>query len=211
MSTPRCDAAVVGCSAGGLKALQIVIPDLRADLAVPVIVVCHVGSGNIGPLCELIGRDAALAVREARERMPAAPGAVYVAPADYHLMLEHGLSERGLSEYGFRGRGLGDRDLRFALSVDPRVAYSRPSIDVLFESAVDAYGPRLVGVVLTGGNHDGAAGLKRIRDAGGIGIVQRPDSAEVASMPAAALALAGADHCVTLSEIGPLLNTLCMP
>ncbi|HVR82578.1 MAG TPA: chemotaxis protein CheB [Luteimonas sp.] len=195
MSAPRCDTAVIGCSAGGLKALQTLIPDLRGDLAAPVIVVCHT-SGNIGTLCELIGRNAALPVREARERMRAAPGVVYVAPADYHLLLEHGLREH---------------DLRFALSVDPRVTYARPSIDVLFESAANACGPRLLGVILTGGNHDGAAGLKRIRDAGGIGIVQRPESAEAASMPAAALALAGADHCVTLAEIGPLLNTLCMP
>lgn len=190
MSTPRCAAAVIGCSAGGLHALQVVIPDLRGDLPAPVIVVCHT-AGDIDTLCELIGRNAALPVREARERMRADPGAVHVASADYHLLVEP--------------------DLRFSLSVDPRVTYSRPSIDVLFESAACAYGPALVGVILTGGNHDGAAGLKRIRDAGGIGIVQRPDSAEVASMPAAALAFAGADHCVTLAEIGPLLNSLCMP
>ncbi len=190
MNTPRCAVAVIGCSAGGLQALQIVIPALRSDLAAPVIVVCHT-AGDISPLCDLIGRNAALPVREARERMRADPGVVYVAPADYHLLLEP--------------------DLRFALSVDARVTYSRPSIDVLFESAASALGTALVGVILTGGNHDGAAGLKRIRDAGGIGIVQRPDSAEVPSMPAAALALAGADHCVTLTEIGPLLHNLCMP
>lgn len=191
MNAPRCATAVIGCSAGGLKALQILIPDLRQDLAAAVIVVCHTGSGNVRTLCELIGRNAALPVCEACERMPAAPGVVYVAPADYHLLLEP--------------------DRRFALSVDPRVTYSRPSIDVLFESAADACGAGLLGVVLTGGNHDGAAGLKRIRDSGGIGIVQVPESAEASSMPAAALALAGADHCVTLAEIGPLLNTLCMP
>lgn len=190
MITPRCAASVIGCSAGGMQALQVVIPDLHRDLPAPVIVVCHT-AGDISNLCELIGRNAALPVREARERMRAEPGVVHVAPGDYHLLLEP--------------------DLRFALSVDPRVTYSRPSIDVLFESAASAFGPALVGVILTGGNHDGAAGLKCIRDAGGIGIVQRPDSAQAASMPAAALALAGADHCVTLAEIGPLLNTLCMP
>jgi two-component system chemotaxis response regulator CheB len=190
MSAPRCELAVIGCSAGGLRALQVVIPDLRGDLAAPVIVVCHT-AGEIGTLCHLIGQNAAVPVREARERMRAEPGVVYVAPADYHLLLE--------------------TDMRFALSVDPRVTYSRPSIDVLFESAANACGPRLAGVVLTGGNHDGAAGLKHIRDAGGVSIVQRPDTAEVDSMPAAALTLAGADHCVTLDQIGPLLNVLCTP
>jgi two-component system chemotaxis response regulator CheB len=190
MSIPRCTMAVIGCSAGGLQALQILIPDLSANLAAPVIVVCHT-AGEIGTLCDLIGRKSAIPVLEARERMHAAPGVVYVAPSDYHLLMEP--------------------DMRFSLSVDPRVTYSRPSIDVLFESAASACGAAVVGVILTGGNNDGAAGLKSVRDAGGLGIIQRPDSAEVASMPAAALALAGADHCVTLAEIGPLLNSLCTP
>jgi two-component system chemotaxis response regulator CheB len=190
MSSPRCAAAVIGCSAGGVKALQLMLAALHGDLAAAVIVVCHT-AGDIRSLCELIGHNTTLKVLEARERMRADPGAIYVAPSDYHLLLEP--------------------DLRFALTVDPRVTYSRPSIDVLFESAAGAYGAALVGVILTGGNHDGAAGLKRIRDAGGIGIVQQPDSAEAASMPRAALALAGADHCVPLVEIGPLLNSLCMP
>ncbi len=190
MSIPRCKMVVIGCSAGGLQALQILIPDLSVDLAAPVIVVCHT-AGEIGTLCDLIGRKSALPVREARERMQALPGVVYVAPSDYHLLMEP--------------------DVRFSLSVDARVTYSRPSIDVLFESAASACGPAVAGIILTGGNNDGAAGLKRIRDAGGLGIVQRPDSAEVASMPAAALELAGADYCLTLAEIGPLLNSLCMP
>jgi len=191
MNPTRFWAVAIGCSAGGLKALQSIVPTLRPDLSTPVIVVCHTGSGDIDQLCELIGRGALLPVREARERMPAAPGAVYVASADYHLLLEP--------------------ELRFALSTEMRVAYSRPSIDVLFESVADVCGPRAIGVVLTGSNHDGAAGLKHIREAGGVGIVQRPDSAEASAMPAAALALAGADHCLTLAEIGPLLNNLCAP
>lgn len=191
MNAPRCDMVVIGCSAGGIKALQKLLPALRADLAAPVIVVCHTGSGNIGLLCELLARIVALPVCEARERMPPAPGVVYLAPADYHLLLEP--------------------DRRFSLSVDARVAYSRPSIDVLFESAANACGRGLVGVVLTGANHDGAVGLKCVRDAGGVGIVQRPDDAEAATMPEAALALAGADHCLALAEIAPMLNTLCMP
>lgn len=173
-----------------MQALQVVLPALCGELVVPVIVVCHT-TGDIGSLCDLLGQNATLPVREARERMRADPGVVYVAPSDYHLLLES--------------------DLRFALTVDPRVTYSRPSIDVLFESAVTAFGAALVGVILTGGNHDGAAGLKRIRDAGGIGIVQQPANAEAATMPAAALALAGADYCIPLAEIGPRLNSLCMP
>lgn len=190
MKAQRCTGIVIGCSAGGMQALQVVLPALRGDLAAPVIVVCHT-TGDIGSLCELLGHNATLPVREARERMRADPGGVYVAPSDYHLLLE--------------------QNLRFALTVDPRVTYSRPSIDVLFESATTAFGSALVGVILTGGNHDGAAGLKRIRDVGGIGIVQHPDTAEASTMPAAALALAGADYCISLAEIGPLLNNLCTP
>jgi two-component system chemotaxis response regulator CheB len=116
---------------------------------------------------------------------------VHVAPAGYHLLVEN--------------------DRHFALSVDEHVRYSRPSIDVMFGSATDVYGESLIGVVLTGANSDGAEGLARIRRRGGTAVVQAPESAEAAAMPRAALESAGADHCLPLEAIAPLLNRLCLP
>jgi two-component system chemotaxis response regulator CheB len=183
------EAVVAGCSAGGLKALNVLLPSLDAQLAVPVIIVAHTGSEDIGTLCDLLARVSSLPVQEAQERHLPRPGCVYLAPTGYHLYLE--------------------QDGRFALSIDAKVCHVRPSIDVLFESAADAYGPRLIGVVMTGANEDGAAGMRAIRRRDGIAIVQEPQEAEVSTMPAAALAQAGADYCVPLSGIGPLINKLC--
>lgn len=179
-------AIVIGCSAGGLSALQVVLGGLAADLAVPVVVCCHTGSSDVGMLCDLLQRHSRLPVLEAIERIGPAGGNVYVAPSGYHLLLE--------------------RDARFALSADAKVGFSRPSIDVLFASAAEAWGAALVGVVMTGANKDGADGLHRIRAAGGLGIVQQPDDAEVPTMPQAAIDIAGADHVVPLIAIAPLLN-----
>jgi len=100
---------------------------------------------------------------------------------------------------------------RFALSVDQRVSFARPSIDVLFESAAEAYRDTLIGIVLTGANSDGADGLLQVRQGGGLAVVQEPSDAEVSTMPAAALERAGADHCLPLAAIAPLLNRLCLP
>lgn len=187
MSAPR--AIVIGCSAGGMRALKQVLAGLRADLGVPVLAVCHTGSEDVTTLCELIGASSTMPVREACERHHARDNTVYVAPGGYHLLVERGG--------------------RLALSVDERVSFARPAIDVLFESAADAYGGELVGVVMTGANHDGAHGLLRIRQRRGIAIVQEPLDAEAPAMPQAALDLAGADHCVPLRDIAPLLNRLC--
>ncbi len=183
------DAVVAGCSAGGLKALHVLLGGLDAKLPVPLIVVAHTGSEDIGTLCDLLSRNSPLPVVEAQERHLPRPGCVYLAPTGYHLYLE--------------------QDGRFALSIDAKVCHVRPSIDVLFESAADAYGSGLAAVVMTGANEDGAAGMKAVRARGGIGIVQDPQDAEVPAMPAAALAQAGADYCIPLNEIGPLINRLC--
>ena len=179
----------MGCSAGGMSALRTVLSGLRKGLPLPLVVVCHTGSDDITTFCELIDTSSTLPVREARERQPALPGVVHVAPAGYHLLVE--------------------RDGTFSLSVDERVAFSRPAIDVLFESAASAYATGLVGVVMTGANNDGASGLAAIRAHGGIAIVQDPLDAYASAMPQAALDLAGADHCVPLDAIAPLLNRLC--
>ncbi|KQO02101.1 MULTISPECIES: chemotaxis protein CheB [Stenotrophomonas] len=182
-------AVVVGCSAGGLAALHLLLGGLSRPLPVPVVLVCHSGSEDMRLFCELLAGRSGLPVREAEERQLPQPGQVYVAPSGYHLLVEH--------------------DGRFALSVDPRVAFSRPSIDVLFESAAEAWRERLLAVLLTGANADGAHGCRRIRALGGRVIVEDPRTAQVPIMPAAALELAGADHCLPLADIPPLLETLC--
>lgn len=186
----RPPAIVVGCSAGGLQALRTLLAGLHPTLPSPVIVVCHTGSQDVSLLCELLGAVSALPVAEACERQQAQPGVVHLAPAGYHLLLEQGGC--------------------FALSVDERVAFARPAIDVLFETAALAYADNLIGVVLTGANSDGAGGLKAIRARGGLAIVQDPTDAFAPAMPRAAIETAGADHCVPLDAIAPLLNRLCL-
>lgn len=182
-------AIVVGCSAGGLSALHQLLGGLSGPLPVPMVVVCHSGSEDMRVFCELLASRSGLAVSEAEERQQPEPRHIFVAPSGYHLLLE--------------------RTGRFALSVDPRVAFSRPSIDVLFESAADLWGEHLIAVLLTGANSDGAEGCARVRRCGGTLIVQDPATAQVPIMPSAALALAGADHCLPLPDISLLLEALC--
>lgn len=188
--TPRI-AIAMGCSAGGLQALQRVLPRLDRRLAVPVVICCHTGSADVSLLVELLGRASPLPVCEAQERSPAAPGVVHVAPSGYHLLVEH--------------------DHHFSLSADPRVTYARPSIDVLFETAAEAWHAGLVAVLMTGANSDGAHGLAAVRQRGGFALVQDPATAEADVMPLAGLDMAGADACVPLDAIAAELNRLCLP
>ncbi|HEX7815633.1 chemotaxis protein CheB [Dyella sp.] len=188
MEKPR--AIAIGCSAGGLSALERLLHDVDPAISATVLVCCHTGSSDVGLLCELISRHTRLPVVEAVEREHARRGVVHVAPSGYHLLVEH--------------------DERFSLSVDPKVNFSRPSIDVLLSSAADAYRAALIGLVMTGANKDGARGLADIRRLGGMAIVQDPSDAEVPVMPQAALDIAGADHCLPLPAIAPLLNCLCL-
>ncbi|GGA25195.1 chemotaxis protein CheB [Dyella nitratireducens] len=182
-------AIAIGCSAGGVDALMTLLGGLHVRLPQPVLVCCH-RSDTMDILSDVLGRASALPVRDAIEREPVQRSVVYLAPAGYHLLVE--------------------RDLQFALSADARVNYARPSIDVLFYSAAEAWRQALVGVILTGANADGAAGLRRIRQLGGIAVVQSPADAEATAMPQAALDTAGADYCLPLTEIAPLLNQLCL-
>lgn len=188
MSTPT--AIAIGCSAGGVDALKSVLGGLDAKLSQVILVCLHSHADTVDMLCEVLGRMSALPVTEAVEREAVQPGVVYLAPSGYHLLVES--------------------DLHFALSIDPRVNHARPSIDVLFYSAAEAWRDGLIGVVLTGANADGAAGLRRIRQLGGLAVVQSPADAEAATMPQAALDIAGADYCVPLSEIAHVLNRLCL-
>ncbi|TAL85037.1 MAG: chemotaxis protein CheB [Rhodanobacter sp.] len=187
----RPEAIVVGCSAGGLDALKILLAGLDPQLSQPVLVCCHSGADTVELLCELLARASTLPVVEAVERTPPRGGVVHVAPSGYHLLVE--------------------ADGCFALSTDPRVSHARPSIDVLFGAAADVWRQALIGVVLTGANADGAQGLLQLRRNGGCAIVQSPADAVAKTMPQAALDIAGADHCVPLDAVAPLLNRLCCP
>lgn len=185
----RYQAVVIGCSTGGLRALTAIVSELDAGLSIPVILVCHTGAEDVDLLCELLARVSRLPVREAAERERPVAGTVHVAPSGYHLHLE--------------------ADRHFALSIDAKVCFVRPAIDVLFQSAADAYRSKLIGVVLTGANEDGAQGLASIRQRGGYGIVQDPADAEAPQMPAAALRVAGADQVLPLRRIAAHINELC--
>jgi two-component system chemotaxis response regulator CheB len=184
----RLRAVVIGGSAGALDVLQAVLPALPATFQLPVAVVVHVLPSRPSGLAEVLGQGSALAVREANDKERFEPGTVYIASPNYHLLLE--------------------KDGHFSLSVDELVNFSRPAIDVLFESAADAFGPELVGVLLSGANEDGARGLLRIQRAGGTTVVQSPDTALARQMPEAALRLLGPDHVIPSNEIGPLLREL---
>lgn len=181
-------AIVIGVSAGGLHALQQILPHLPADFSLPVMVVQHRAADSHGFLAEFLNGKSAVEVREAGMNEPLRSGVVYLAPADYHLLVE---------------------DIEtLALSIDPPVHYSRPAIDVLFESAADIFREQLVAVVLTGANSDGSQGAKRVKAHGGVVIVQQPATAEVATMPAATLRAVSVDLILPLEEIGPYLAGL---
>lgn len=167
---------VVGVSAGGLQALRTLVSGLPEDFGIPVVVVQH-RSKDSELLCDLLQDCTGLTVSEATDKEPIRGGQVCIAPPDYHLLVEPGF---------------------VSLSTDEPVRFSRPSIDVTFESAADAYGARTVGVVMTGANSDGSRGLRRITDVGGHPVVQDPATAEVRVMPAAAL------RAVPEAEVVPL-------
>ena len=178
---------VIGTSAGGLDALHRVLGALPAGFPAPVVVVQHRQAGTADLLSELLDRRCALPVAEAEDKAELVPGRVLVAPGGYHLLVERG---------------------SVALSVDEPVKFSRPAIDVTFESAADAYGSDVVAVVLTGANDDGAEGLAAVRRAGGFTVVQDPATAERAEMPEAARLAARPQAVLGLDEIGPLVARL---
>lgn len=181
-------AVVAGASMGGVEALQVLLGALPAAFPLPILLAHHISPEAGADLARLFGAHSALRVKEAEEEEETAPGTVYLAPANYHLLVE--------------------RDGRLALSVDPPVNFSRPSLDVLFESAADVFGPALIGLILTGASSDGSRGLKKIKDKGGLAIVQDPATAQVQCMPRSALAAVKADYTLPLGEIAPLLCRL---
>jgi two-component system, chemotaxis family, protein-glutamate methylesterase/glutaminase len=179
---------VVGASRGGTEALAIFLAGLPEALPVPVVVVQHRVKTAEDLLAMYFRHQCTLPVCEPEDKDPLRPGHVYIAPADYHLLID------------------GDQ---VALSIDAPVHYGRPSIDPLFESAAHAYGPRTVGIILTGSNKDGARGAAAIKAKGGTVVVQDPATAESPVMPAAAIELAAVDEILHLVEIAPYVVGLC--
>lgn len=182
------DAVVIGASAGGLAALSVLVSGLPSGYRMPLLMVQHVPPTGPTQLVEIFQRKTDLKVREAGDKEPVRGGTLYFAAPGYHLLVES--------------------DLSLALSQDDAMHFSRPSIDVLFESAADVWGERVAGILLTGANEDGAAGLQAIGQAGGVTIVQDPDDAEVATMPRAALQRFAPDYLLPLRDIHRLLREL---
>jgi two-component system chemotaxis response regulator CheB len=178
---------VIGTSWGGLSALSVVIAALPSTFALPLVVVQHRSPDTAGFLAELLQTRTGLCVVEVDDKRPLAAGHVYVAPSNYHLLVERGF---------------------FSLNTDAPVRYSRPSIDVTFGSVADEYGRGAIGIVLTGANEDGALGLKRIADRGGHAIVQDPETAEGPTMPRAALRMVPRARVLPLERIASHLVTI---
>lgn len=181
------ELVVIGCSMGGMHALQVIFETLPADFPLPIAVVQHRYRTSNESLPSFLRQHSRLNVVDSVDKEWIKPGTVYLAPANYHLLVERG---------------------ELSLSVDEVVAYSRPSIDVLFESAADAYASGVIGVILTGANSDGARGCATIKKRGGFVIAQDPTTAESPTMPQAAIDATRVDRILPLNRIGPFLVEL---
>ena len=188
LASRRIEAVVIGASAGGVDALVDLLPALPSNFRPATVCILHVPADRESRLAELFAARLRLPVLEAQDKQPLQPGTVYFAGAGYHLSIE--------------------QDRVFSLSCEPPVHYARPAIDVLMESAADAYGTALAGILLTGANIDGAAGMQRIRQRGGLTVVQDPKEAQAATMPAEAIRLCDAHLVLPLAGIRALLPLL---
>ncbi|MBI2279168.1 MAG: chemotaxis protein CheB [Bacteroidetes bacterium] len=179
------EAIVIGVSSGGMNAMKILFSALPADFNIPITIVQHISPRSDNQWIKLLNDKSNLHIKEADEKEKIEPGNIYISPPNYHLMIE--------------------RDKTFSLTIDERVNFARPSIDVLFESAAEAYNNNLIGVVLTGSNNDGTKGIKRIKECGGLAIIQNPETAESSYMPASAIAAIKPDYILSLEDITELL------
>ncbi len=186
MNGPLAQAVVIGASAGALEALSVILPSLPETFALPLIIVVHIPPDKRSVLADLFRAKCRLQVLEAEDKEPIEAGTIYFAPPDYHLLVE--------------ANGM------LSLSNDEPVLFSRPSIDVLFESAADAYGAGLIGIILSGANEDGARGLSAVCRAGGAAIVQSPQEAFAPAMPQAAIAACPQAQVMPLSAIAEYLK-----
>ena len=179
------EAIVIGVSSGGMSALKFIFSALPADFNTPIIIVQHISPRSNNQWIKLLSDKSNLNIKEVDEKEKIEKGNVYIAPPNYHLMIE--------------------RNKTFSLTIDERVNFARPSIDVLFESAAEAYKNKLIGVMLTGSSADGTLGLKKIKEYGGLTIAQDPETAESAFMPASAIAAVQMDYVLPLDGITDLL------
>jgi two-component system chemotaxis response regulator CheB len=180
----------IGASWGGLDAVSRLLSDLPDEVDVPVVVAQHRHvTSTRGALADLLHVCARRPVHDVEDKMLIEPRNVYLAPPDYHLLVQRG---------------------SFALSIDERVQFARPSIDVLFESAAYAYGAGVIGIILTGANEDGAAGLAAVKGRGGVAVIQDPEDALRRTMPDAAIAATAADAVLPLGEIGKFVYGVCV-
>jgi len=180
----------VGASWGGIDAVGRLLFDLPAEVDVPVVVAQHRHvTSPPGGLADVLRLRIKRPVQDVEDKLPIEPGNVYLAPPDYHLLVQRG---------------------SFALSTEARVQFARPSIDVLFESAAYAYGPAVIGIILTGANEDGAAGLAQIKARGGVAVIQDPRGAARPTMPEAAIAATAADAILPLEDIGKFIYGACV-
>jgi two-component system chemotaxis response regulator CheB len=179
------EAIVIGVSSGGLNALKTIFSALPSGFATPIIVVQHIGPRSENNWIKLLYDSCLIPIKEADEKEKVGSVNIYIAPPNYHLLIE--------------------KDKTFSLTIDERVNFARPSIDVLFESAAEAYREKLIGILLTGANNDGTKGVKQIKECGGLVIVQDPATAESSFMPASAIAAIQPDYIMELDQIGELL------
>jgi two-component system chemotaxis response regulator CheB len=180
----------IGASWGGLEAIGRVLSDISDELDQPIVIVQHRHPDSLeGTFAQLLQTQTGRVVQDAEDKLPIEPRHVYVAPPNYHLLVERG---------------------SLALSVDEQVQHARPSIDVLFESAAHAYAEAVIGIILTGANEDGALGLAQIKRRGGVAVIQDPAGAVRRSMPDAAIAATVADVVLPLEEIGKFVYGLCV-
>ena len=184
----RYEAIVIGVSSGGMNAMKVMFSLLPKDFNTPIIIVQHISAHSDNLWIKLLNDQNNLSIKEADEKENIEYGKVYIAPPNYHLLIE--------------------KDKTFSLTIDERVNFARPSIDVLFESAAEAYKDKLIGVVLTGSNNDGTNGIKRIQECGGLTIIQDPETAESSYMPASAIAVIKPDYILSLEDIIQLLIKL---
>lgn len=184
----RFQAVAIGVSTGGVQALKTVLGRLPHDFPLPLLVVQHISPEAGNGMARLLAGMCSVRVKEADEQDVMRPGTVYLAPPNYHLLVERGGT--------------------LALSADRPVSFARPSVDVLFESAATVFGAGLIAVVLTGANYDGSQGARVVKQWGGTVVVQDPDDAEARQMPEAALAATTVDHVVPLADLAALLVRL---
>lgn len=183
--TRRLAAVVVGASAGGIDAMMAIFTALPADYPLPIIALLHIPESHESRLAEIFQHRLAIPVRDAVDKQEIVPGTLYFAGAGYHLSIE--------------------QDKTFSYSCEPPVHFSRPSIDILMESAADTYGEQLAGILLTGANYDGAAGMQRIKQQGGVTVVQDPHEAQVAIMPSEAIRQQQPNFILPLADIRTML------